>query len=132
VDDVVVYYAPPGINDGGARVDVDFTQLKFHVAQTGMVDHDVVIDPDWTGTKKSLLKRFCEAWLEIRASHRQRSPQSGDQTGPGVPQAPFDRTSETEDTWTTHSSRRARIRNRKIRAMWQAVCESETMTSTRS
>jgi len=69
VDDVVVYYTPPGINDGGALVDVDFTQLKFHVAESGVVDQDAIVDPDWTGTKRSLLKRFSDAWLGIRATH---------------------------------------------------------------
>lgn len=69
VDDVVVYYAPPGVNDGGAQVDVDFTQLKFHVAENGAVDHDSIVDPDWTSTKQSLLKRFCDAWLSIRGTH---------------------------------------------------------------
>ncbi len=69
VDDVVVYYAPPGVNDGGARVDVDFTQVKFHVAQNGTVDHEAIIDPSWTSTKQSLLKRFCDAWLTIRGTH---------------------------------------------------------------
>lgn len=66
VDDVVVYYTPPGVNDAGARVEVDFTQLKFHVAETGAVDHDAIVDPNWTGTKAPLLKRFSDAWLELR------------------------------------------------------------------
>src|SRR5262245_24864325 len=68
VDDVVVYYAP-GVNDGGSLVDVDFTQLKFHVAENGAVDHDAIVDPDWTSTKQPLLKRFCDAWLAIRGGH---------------------------------------------------------------
>lgn len=69
VDDVVVYYAPPGLNENGTTVAVDFYQVKFHVAQTGAVDHNAVIDPGWTGTKQSLLDRFCGAWKEIRALH---------------------------------------------------------------
>lgn len=69
VDDVVVYYTPPGVNDAGTPVDVDFTQLKFHVAETGAVDHDSIVDPSWTGTQASLLKRFSDAWLELRSDH---------------------------------------------------------------
>jgi hypothetical protein len=69
VDDVVVYYAAPGVNDAGSLVTVDFTQLKFHVAETGAVDQDAVVDPSWTGTKSSLLKRFSDAWLDLRADH---------------------------------------------------------------
>lgn len=69
VDDVVVYYSPPGVNDAGSLVDVDFTQLKFHVAETGAVDHEVIVDPNWTSTKASLLKRFADAWLAFRTKH---------------------------------------------------------------
>src|SRR5436309_587977 len=66
LDDVVVFYVPPGINDCGVRVRVDFHQVKFHVGQTGTVDHDVVIDPGWTGTRQSMLRRFCDAWKALR------------------------------------------------------------------
>ncbi len=68
VDDVVVYYHPPGTNDRGSSVDVDFFQLKYHVAQTGSVSHDRLTDPDWTGTKESLLARFAQAWASTRAT----------------------------------------------------------------
>lgn len=33
VDDLKVMYAPAGINDDGARVHVDYYQIKFHVSQ---------------------------------------------------------------------------------------------------
>jgi hypothetical protein len=69
VDDVVVYYAPPGVNDRGATVRVDFHQLKFHVAKTGTVDHDALVDPVWTGTKVAMLRRFADAWTRIAAEH---------------------------------------------------------------
>jgi hypothetical protein len=69
VDDVVVYYVPPGVNERGARVRVDYHQLKFHVAQNGVVDHDAVVDPSWTGTKAPMLKRFSDAWLQIKDEH---------------------------------------------------------------
>jgi hypothetical protein len=69
VDDVVVYYTPPGVNDRGATVGADFHQLKFHVAKAGVVDHDVVIDPAWTGTKLAMLRRFADAWTKIAPEH---------------------------------------------------------------
>jgi hypothetical protein len=69
VDDVVVFYVPPGVNEAGARIDVDFHQVKFHVAQSGAVDHESVTDPAWTGTQQSLLQRFCSAWKQIRPTH---------------------------------------------------------------
>lgn len=69
VDDVVVYYHPPGRNDRGARVSADFYQLKFHVAQNGHVSSETVTDPEWTGTKDPLLRRFADQWKWLRASH---------------------------------------------------------------
>jgi hypothetical protein len=69
VDDVVVYYRSPGVNDRGAIVTVDFHQLKFHVAQSGAVDHDAVVDPEWTGTKEAMLKRLADAWTALHVAH---------------------------------------------------------------
>jgi len=67
VDDIVVNYTSPGICDGGTRFNADFYQVKYHVSQRGSVNHDSVLDPRWTGTKQPLLKRFSEAWKEIRS-----------------------------------------------------------------
>ena len=69
VDDVVVYYWPPGVNDDGTAVPVDFHQVKFHVAQSGAVHHDALVDPAWTGTTRSMLGRFADAWNQIRGEH---------------------------------------------------------------
>lgn len=69
VDDVVVFYAPPGIRDRGLPVQVDFHQLKFHVARSGSVDHESLIDPEWTGTKLAMLSRFANAWSEIATDY---------------------------------------------------------------
>lgn len=123
LDDVVVYYAPPGVNDGGTAIGADFVQLKFHVAQSGVVDHEAVIDPAWTGTKEPLLKRFARAWTELRASH----PKSRLKLMTNWP-------------WDTASPVRARLRDGghlddeffekgprsavgKIRRKWQEVCD---------
>ena len=69
VDDVVVYYVAPGVNEHGSIVTVDFHQLKFHVAKTGAVDHDAVINPKWTGTKEPMLKRLAGSWGTLRVAH---------------------------------------------------------------
>jgi hypothetical protein len=69
VDDVVVYYKAPGLNERGTFVTADFFQLKFHVARTGAVDHAVVVDPEWTGTKLPILRRLADAWTSIAAAH---------------------------------------------------------------
>lgn len=69
VDDVVVFYAPPGVNDHGAKVSADFFQVKFHVAHSGAVDHDTVLDPAWTGTKVAMIPRFAQAWTQITPEH---------------------------------------------------------------
>ncbi|HEU4407693.1 MAG TPA: SAVED domain-containing protein [Polyangiaceae bacterium] len=69
IDDVVVYYRSPGLNERGTQISVDFYQLKFHVARNGHVDSRAVIDPNWTGTKQPLLRRFADEWKVLRASH---------------------------------------------------------------
>jgi hypothetical protein len=69
VDDVVVYYSPPGVNDRGTKVSVDFHQVKFHVSMAGAVDHDALIDPTWTGTTKPMLRAFSDAWKDLRDAH---------------------------------------------------------------
>src|SRR6476619_5995029 len=46
VDDVVVYWADPGVADGGGFVRVDFHQIKFHVNQGNCVSSGDLIDPD--------------------------------------------------------------------------------------
>jgi hypothetical protein len=65
VDDVVVCYVSPGINDRGSKVTVDFHQLKYHVAQSGAVDHESIVDPAWTGTRVCILKRLADAWTDV-------------------------------------------------------------------
>jgi hypothetical protein len=62
VDDVVVYHAAPGVKDVGRLVRIEYFQLKFHVSLAGSVSATDLIDPGWTGTKRSLLPRFAESW----------------------------------------------------------------------
>jgi hypothetical protein len=65
VDDLKVMYVPPGINDDGDRVHVDYFQIKFHVSQADHVNAEALINPKWTGTKEPMLKRFSQAWNEL-------------------------------------------------------------------
>src|ERR1019366_6749044 len=66
VDDVVVYHAAPGVKDVGRLVRVEYFQLKFHVSHAGSVSSTDLIDPKWTSTKQSLLRRFAESWQQLR------------------------------------------------------------------
>jgi hypothetical protein len=65
VDDLKVTYHPPGISDGNSLVNVDYFQIKFHVSQDSCVSAKSLINPAWTGTKESMLKRFWLAWKEL-------------------------------------------------------------------
>jgi len=58
VDDVVVYYDEPGINAGGFMCAADFYQIKYHVDRSNEYSVDAFCDPGFTGTTRSLLKRF--------------------------------------------------------------------------
>lgn len=66
LDDLKVVFQPPGINDAGARVDVDFYQIKFHVSQADHVNAQALISPGWSGTREPMLKRFWMAWQQLR------------------------------------------------------------------
>lgn len=57
VDDVAVFYAPPGIAAGGSLVSADFFQLKHHVDHRGTYSADSLITPA-SGAKSSMLERF--------------------------------------------------------------------------
>ncbi|MDD5222468.1 MAG: SAVED domain-containing protein [bacterium] len=62
VDDVAVFYEPPGIDAGGWPCSVDFYQLKYHVDQRDSYSADALIDPDFIQGKSSLLQRFYHAY----------------------------------------------------------------------
>lgn len=123
VDDVVVYYIPPGVNERGATIDVDFFQLKFHTAKTGAVDHGAVVDPNWTGTKLPMLARFASAWNEIRADHpsARLSLVTNWPWDPRSPLAPLIRDGGRLSGDFFDAGKRSAVG--KIRAEWQAACE---------
>jgi hypothetical protein len=122
VDDVVVYYNPPGVNDRGSLVTVDFHQLKFHVAQTGAVDHDALVDPTWTGTKLAMLKRLADAWVTLVEEHpgARLSLVTNWPWNPSSPLAPLIRDGGClkDDFWAFGP----RSKVGKIRARWQEAC----------
>ena len=66
VDDVVVYWSPPGWIDLDQFVRIDYYQVKFHVGIGSSVRSENLIDPNWTGTKHSMLWRFAQDWKKIR------------------------------------------------------------------
>lgn len=69
VDDVAVFYSPPGIEAGGFLATADYYQLKYHVDQRAEYTADAIIDPSFIAAKRSLLQRFHGAYERIRADH---------------------------------------------------------------
>jgi hypothetical protein len=122
VDDVVVYYAPPGVNDRGALVSVDFYQLKFHVAMTGVVDHDALVDPSWTGTSLAMLRRFADEWQRILHIHpnARLTLVTNWPWNPASPLAPLIRDGGHLAQKFFTEGTRSKIG--KIRACWQTAC----------
>lgn len=57
VDDVAVFYAPPGVDAGGSLVSADFFQLKHHVDHRDTYSADSLMTPA-SGAKSSMLQRF--------------------------------------------------------------------------
>lgn len=126
VDDLKVVYAPPGIQDDGARVDVDYYQIKFHVSQADHVNAEALINPKWTGTKDPMLRRFWQAWNQLRQ-------------GSGNPRLIL----RTNWPWDSRCPLRAHLREDgrlnaafftqadtttvgKIRRRWQVACGAST------
>lgn len=66
VDDVAVFYEPPGIADAASPCTADFYQLKYHVDQSDAYCSETIIDPDFIHAKKSLLQRFFDAYKGLR------------------------------------------------------------------
>jgi hypothetical protein len=122
VDDVVVYYKEPGVNERGDLVTVHFFQLKYHVAKSGAVDHDVVLDPEWTGTQLPMLRRLADAWTGIAPRHpRARlSLVTNWPWDPASPIAPLIRDGGALSDGFWKSGRASKVG--KIRAQWADAC----------
>lgn len=75
VDDVVVCYAEDGIADRavGSRIETDYYQLKYHVNKNGAFSSESLLDPKFSNTAESMLKRLYKTYGEfLRHSDRFR------------------------------------------------------------
>lgn len=67
IDDVAIYYLPPGRVEGSAYSCADFFQVKYHVDQRFSYCAENMIDPSFIGsTTNSLLQRFFETFIALR------------------------------------------------------------------
>jgi hypothetical protein len=67
IDDVAVYFRPPGRLDSSSNSIIDFYQVKYHVDQRDAYCSDSLIDPSFIGSStKSLLQRFFETYLKLK------------------------------------------------------------------
>lgn len=69
VDDVAVFYAPPGVVDAGRVCTADFFQIKYHVDHRDQYCSARLIDPAFINAKRSLLERFHRAFLKLQGEH---------------------------------------------------------------
>ncbi|MGO8999627.1 MAG: SAVED domain-containing protein [Polyangiaceae bacterium] len=70
MDDVAVFYAPPGIVAGASPlVEADYYQLKYHVDQRDAYATDRLVATG-PGSKRSLLARIADAYKAVKAKHK--------------------------------------------------------------
>lgn len=65
VDDVAVFYKPPGADAGGWAASADYYQLKYHVDRRDAYSAEALADPDFINAKSSLLERFHGAYKKL-------------------------------------------------------------------
>ncbi len=70
VDDVVVYYKPPGVSDAGMHCTAEYFQVKYHVDQRDSYSSDAMMDPGFIKARSSLLQRFYAAYQGERERHQ--------------------------------------------------------------
>lgn len=70
VDDLVLFYHPPGIPDGPEQYDVDALQAKFHVDYKGAYSSTFLMEVP-TGSKRSLLQKMHAGYQGLRAAGHQ-------------------------------------------------------------
>ncbi len=62
LDDIVIYYKKPFLDENSNLIDKDFFQIKFHVTQNGTINWQDLIDPTFiNAAKHSFFKRVYEA-----------------------------------------------------------------------
>ena len=69
VDDLAVFYSPPGRNHVGRLIDADFFQSKFHVAHNEAIDHKFFTDATRTRTRRPLIARMAETGVQQRVAY---------------------------------------------------------------
>jgi hypothetical protein len=69
VDDVAVFYDPPGIDGGGRACAADLFQVKYHVDRTVAYSATNFCDPDLIRAKRSLLQHFHHAHEQMRQQY---------------------------------------------------------------
>lgn len=71
VDDVVVRYKSPlADQQTGERIEADFYQCKYHVAQDTVFSLDAILDPEFIGSKESMLQRLYKAYHMLKQEHK--------------------------------------------------------------
>ncbi|MEA3275325.1 MAG: SAVED domain-containing protein [Pseudomonadota bacterium] len=70
VDDLVLFYHPPGIADGPEQYDVDALQAKFHVDHKGVYSSDFLLEVP-RGSKTSLLQKMHKGYRALHEAGHQ-------------------------------------------------------------
>ena len=82
IDDVVIKYSTP-VKDHGGLFEIDYCQLKYHVAQNGSFSFEVMLDPAFTRTKDPFLQRLYDTYVALKARHGDRPFRMPDLYPPG-------------------------------------------------
>ena len=67
LDDIVISYREPQLNVNTRKLEIvrEYIQCKYHVTQSGALDHDNLIDPGFIHCKSSMLKRLHVAYERL-------------------------------------------------------------------
>lgn len=66
VDDIVVRYCQPLLDRAtGSYSNCDFIQCKYHVTQGGAFTYTALIDPEFIGTKETMLQKLYNAYTRL-------------------------------------------------------------------
>lgn len=70
VDDLVLFYHPPGVHEGPEQYDVDAMQAKFHVDHKGAYSSAFLLEVP-SGSKRSLLQKMHAGYRSLRGAGHQ-------------------------------------------------------------
>lgn len=66
VDDIVVRYCQPVLDRAtGSYSNCDFIQCKYHVTQGGAFTYTALVDPEFIGTKETMLQKLYKAYTRL-------------------------------------------------------------------